>query len=128
MHRYNRGQPTTLVRRAHWLANHISMNDLSEKDENDRGDRESTDPLSERLVVLVAIWIAAAVLLPVHLLFAYNLFFTSPAIGHFTMLLVFGLPLAVIDVVAYRWFRENYSVFRWINRSDDAIKRRNDRR
>lgn len=117
-----------MMRRRHWLANLNLMNDLSEKDKNNRGDRESTDQLSERLVILVAAWIAAAVLLPVHLLFAYNLFFTNPAFGLFALFLVFGLPLAVVDVVAYRWFRENYSVFQWINRSDEAKKRRNDRR
>ncbi len=100
------------------------MTNQQEKDENGNRNRPSVDPLSERLVIVVAAWIAIAALLPLHVIFAYNLFFTKPAFGLFALFLVFGLPLAVVDFVAYRWFRDNYAVFRWINRSDGAHRRR----
>lgn len=104
------------------------MTDQREKTNSGSKDNESVDPLSERLVVLVVAWIAIALLLPLHVLFAYNLFFTEPAFGLFALFLAFGLPLLVVDFFAFRWFKDNYLVFRWINRSDEAHKRRNGRR
>lgn len=102
------------------------MNDLPDKPDKNGTDRQSVDPVSERLVVVVALWIAAAALLPLHAFFAYNLFFTQPAYGLFALFLVVGLPLAMVDIVAFLWFRDNYLVFRWINRSDEAHMGRRD--
>ncbi len=99
------------------------MKDLRDRKPTER-ERGSVDPVSERLVVVVVAWMAAAILLPLHLLFFYGLFFTQPAFGVFALIFVFGLPLAVVDFVAYRWFRDNFAVFRWINRSEEAHRRK----
>ncbi len=104
------------------------MNDLRDKSPDEHRELESVDPGSERLVVLVVAWIALAVLLPLHILFLYNVFFTKPAFGLFALFLAFGLPLAVVDIFAYRWFKDNFTVFRWINRSEEAHKRKSERR
>lgn len=100
------------------------MQDLRKKKSDKTADLGSVDPESERLVVFVVATLAAVVLLPLHAAFIYGLFFTKPAFGIFALIIAWGVPLAIIDFFAFRWFRDNYSVFRWINRSAEAHRRR----
>lgn len=95
------------------------------KDQKDKhGDRlinqNSGDFWSEWLFLLVASWIAAMLLLPLHVLAVYNIFYTGSPFALVVLFTAFVLPLAVVDVLVIRWFQDNFSVFRWTNRFGDS--------
>lgn len=100
------------------------MKDPDHKVDKRPDDPDSSDLWSERLVLLVLAWIALVALVPLHVLVAYNVFFTGSPFALVVLFALFGIPLAAIDVFAFRWFQDNYSVFRWINRSGDESVRK----
>ena len=89
-----------------------------ERKQNTTGQRrdQNTDAGSERLIYFVVGWIVLMVLAPLHGLLVLAFFFTDSVVGVIFWLLVFGLPLALVDLWALNWFRDNMGAFRGINR------------
>lgn len=94
------------------------MTSSRERRQTARGKRPGpgADAWSERLVYFIVGWIILVVLVPLHGLLVMAFFFTDSVFGVVFWLLIFGLPLGLIDLWAFNWFRDNMGAFRGINR------------
>lgn len=90
------------------------------RSETKKESQRTSGASSERYVLLIVGWIVAIVLLPLHALLIFNLFFIDRVFAGILWILIFGIPLALVDTWLIRWFVDNFRVFRWINR--DAVK------
>ncbi len=101
----------------------MTMKDKRRHSPAERANVRNRDGWSQRLGIAVLLWILAVILIPLHGLLLVPLFFVDSLFPVVIWLLVFGVPLALIDIWAFNWARDSIQSYRWINDADDGSKR-----
>ena len=87
---------------------------------NHNGNSEDAD--AERLVYFVFGWLAAIALAPLHAFVIFSYFHTGSVFAFAMLSVFFALPLLLVDYWAFNWFKDNISVFRWIQRGNGTSR------
>ena len=112
-----------LTKKAHGAANR-SRNSVAQSP----AEQGSDSAWSERMALLVVAWIVVIVLLPLHALMVFSLLSAGTDIVGLLFIGLFAVPLALVDIWAYRWFSDNFGFFRWANRGGHSATGRGQHR